>query len=70
MADGQRVVGESGGSKGDLSNPKSDTEIEAKFRGMAEDFIGKKRCDLMLEQLWTLEKLDNVARIPPAMVFA
>ena len=41
----------------------SDAEIEAKFRGMAEDFIGKRRCDALLERLWHLEKLDDVAAI-------
>jgi 2-methylcitrate dehydratase len=70
MKDGQRIVGESGGRNGDLSNPKSDAEIEAKFRGMAEDFIGKQRCDALLDQLWNLEKVGNVARIPPAFLFA
>jgi len=70
FTDGQRVVGESGGRNGDLSNPKSDAEIEAKFRGMAEDFIGKRQCDVLLEQLWSLEKLQSVANIPPAFMFA
>jgi 2-methylcitrate dehydratase len=70
MADGRKIVGESGGRNGDLSNPKSDAEIEAKFRGMAEDYIGKKRCDAVLGQLWELEKLDDVAGIPSAFVFA
>ena len=70
MADGERIVGESGGDKGDLSNPKSDAEIEAKFRGMVEDCIGAKRTGALLERLWNLESLDNVSGIPPALLFA
>jgi 2-methylcitrate dehydratase len=70
MADGERIVGESGGDKGDLSNRKSDAEIEAKFRGMAEDCLGVKRTSAILDQLWNIEKLDSVAGIPPAFVLA
>ncbi len=70
MADGERIVGESGGTKGDLSNPKSDEEISAKFRGMTEDCIGGQRVTALLDKLWKLEALDNVAEIPPAFLFA
>ena len=70
MADGERIIGESGADKGDLSNRKSDAEIEAKFRGMAEDCLGVKRTSAILEQLWHIEKLDSVAGIPPAFVLA
>ena len=70
MADGEHIVGESGGDKGDLSNRKSDAEIEAKFRGMAEDCLGVKRTSAILDQLWHIEKLDSVAGIPPAFVLA
>jgi 2-methylcitrate dehydratase len=70
MVDGERIVGESGGAKGDLSNPKSDEEITAKFRGMTEDCLGGARVSALLDQLWQLEKLENVAEIPPAFLFA
>lgn len=70
MGDGERIVGESGGAKGDLSNPKSDAEISAKFRGMAEDCIGGRRVDALLEQLWALESLPDVSGIPGALLFA
>lgn len=69
MADGERIVGESGGAKGDLSNPKSDAEISAKFRDMAEESLGVKRVDALLERLWSVENMADVAEIPPAFVF-
>jgi 2-methylcitrate dehydratase len=70
MNDGERVVGESGGAKGDLSNPKSDEEISAKFRGMAEDCIGGQRVSAILDTLWKLENVSDVSGIPPAFLFA
>lgn len=70
MADGEKIIGESGGDKGDLSNPKSDAEIEEKFRSMTEDHIGGKRVRVLLDRLWNLEQLQDVAEIPPAFVLA
>ncbi len=63
---GERLVGESGGDKGDLSESKSDAEIANKFRGLTEDFLGAKRVNAILNRLWDLENLHNVAEIPPA----
>jgi len=70
MIDGERIVGESGGAKGDLSNPKSDAEIEAKFAGMTEECLGTVRTGALLERLWKIDEMDNVAEIPPALLFA
>ena len=65
---GERMVGETGGDMGDLSAPRSDAQIEEKFRGLAEDFLGAKRVNVILDRLWHLEDLNNVAAIPPAFV--
>lgn len=70
MADGERIIGESGGDKGDLSNPKSDSEIEDKFRGMAQEYLGATRVRALLDRLWNLEHVQNVAELPPALVLA
>ena len=65
---GERFVGESGGDKGDLSESKSDAQIEEKFRSLTEDFLGAKRVNAILDRLWNLEDLENVALVPPAFV--
>ena len=70
LADGETIVGESGGDKGDLSNPKSDAEIEAKFRSMTEEYLGAKRVRALLDQLWYLEQLQDISEIPPALLIA
>ena len=67
-ASGERLVGETGGDEDDLATPKSNAKIEEKFRGLTEDFLGKKRVDAILDRLWHLEDMGNVAEIPPAFV--
>ena len=64
MRDGERFTGESGGDRGDLSDRKSDAEIAEKFLGLTEEFLGIARAGGILERLWTLEKLDDVAVVP------
>lgn len=61
---GERLVGEAGGDKGDLSQPKSDAQITEKFLGVTEEFLGPGRARAALERLFRLEALDNAARIP------
>ncbi|MBI4191677.1 MAG: MmgE/PrpD family protein [Betaproteobacteria bacterium] len=65
---GERLVGEARGDKDDLAAPRSDAQIEEKFRGFTEDFLGAKRVNAILDRLWHLEELGNVAEIPPAFV--
>ncbi|OGW86709.1 MAG: hypothetical protein A3K11_02165, partial [Nitrospirae bacterium RIFCSPLOWO2_12_FULL_63_8] len=65
---GERLVGESGGDKGDLSENKSDAQIAEKFRGLTEDLLGAKQVNAILDRLWNLEAMDNVATIPPAFI--
>ena len=61
---GERIVGEAGGDKGDLAQPKSDAQIAEKFLGVTEEFLGAGRAKAVLGRLWKLEDLDNAARIP------
>src|SRR5688572_26020227 len=70
LKDGTRAVGEAGGDKGDLSQPKTDAEIEEKFRALAEGVLGAKRVAILLDTLWNLDRAENVSRIPPMLVFA
>ena len=63
---GERLVGETGGDKGELSEQRSDAWIEDKFRGFTEDYLGAKRVKSILDRLWHLEVIGNVAEIPVA----
>jgi len=65
---GQRLVGETGGGEDDVAAQKSDAQIEEKFRGLSEEFLGAKRVNTILDRLWHLEDFENVAEIPPAFV--
>jgi 2-methylcitrate dehydratase len=65
---GERLVGETGGDKGELSEKRSDAWIEEKFRSLAEDFLGTKRVNSILDRLWHLEEMGNITEIPPAFV--
>ena len=65
---GERLVGEAGGGQDDLLAPKSDAQIVEKFRGLTEDFLGTKRVNAILDRLWHLEDLKDVAVIPPDFV--
>lgn len=68
LANGERIVGESGGEHGDLGDAKSEAEISAKFRLLAEPVLGPKQVDRALDALWKIECMDDVAVIPPLLV--
>jgi len=65
---GERLVGETGGDEDDFSMPKSDAQIEEKFRGLTEDMLGAKRANTILEKLWHLEDVKDVSEIPPLLL--
>ena len=68
LRSGERVTGYAGGNEGDLSQPKSDLEIEKKFRALTEGVLGTNRVDAALDVLWKLETESDIARIPPMLV--
>ncbi len=70
LRSGKHLVGESGGDKGDLSQPKTDGEIEEKFCTLAEGVLGASRAKAVLSELWNLEQAGDVAQIPSRLVFA
>ena len=70
MKNGERIIGETGADETDLSTPMNREQIERKFRGVTEDCLGKRRVDGIIETLWKLEDVGNVAALPPAFVIA
>jgi len=69
LSGGERLVGEAGGDKGDLSQLKTDAEIVDKFRTLAESTLGVKRVDAVLDALWHVETMTDVAQIPRLLAF-
>ena len=68
---GERLVGEmksGSGDEDDQAAPKSDAQIERKFRGFAENVLGTKRTSAVLQRLWRLEEIENTGQIPSALV--
>ena len=49
--------------RGHYRNPMSDAEIEAKFRSLAEEPLGRVRCDVLLDRLWHLEQVPDAGRL-------
>lgn len=70
LRDGGAIVGEAGGDKGDLSQPKTDGEIADKFLALTEGVLGAQRANRALEALWQLESMADVRTIPRLLVFA
>ncbi len=62
---GLRLIGEEGGDADDLAAPKSDAQISEKFRTVSVDCLGATPVNSILERLWNLEKVTDVAVIPP-----
>ena len=67
-SDGGSLSAESGGDEDDLARPKSDAQIDAKFRVMAETRMGTARAQRALEALRAIDTLPDVAVIPPMFV--
>ena len=54
LTDGRRVHVFVEHAIGSLSNPMSDAQLEAKFRGMADGVLGAQRCAALIEACWGL----------------
>ncbi len=67
-SDGKRLVGEAGRDEDALSTPKTDAQISAKFRRLTEDVLGAKRAAAVLDRLWHLDEISDVAELPPLLV--
>jgi 2-methylcitrate dehydratase len=64
MERGERIIGESGGEGDDMAAQKSDQQIVGKFRGLTEDVLGTHRVAAVLDRLWHLDEVSDVAVIP------
>ncbi len=65
---GERHAAELNSIRGDPTDPMTDGEIEDKFRGQCEEFLGRKQARAILDSLWRLDEMADVAAIPPAFV--
>jgi 2-methylcitrate dehydratase len=70
MVDGTQRSAEAGGDADDLASPRTDAQIEQKFREMTEDQLGATQVGAILQRLWSLDDIRDVAEIAPAFVLA
>jgi 2-methylcitrate dehydratase len=67
---GERLSGYAGGEAGDLSQSRSDAEIEEKFHALTRGALSPHGADAALRMLWRLDAIPNVAEIPAVFRFA
>ena len=60
---GDRYSSEFAYHKGHYKNPLSDEEVEQKFRSLAEGVIPETRTNILLDRLWHLEEVENIAEV-------
>jgi 2-methylcitrate dehydratase len=60
---GQRYSSEVAYHKGHYRNPISDSELEEKFRSLADDVLSARQIDRLLDRLWHLEDVKDVSEI-------
>jgi 2-methylcitrate dehydratase len=63
LRSGTRLVARTGIPRGDHRNPLSNSELERKFRGMAEPLSTPDRVDQVLEDLWKLAAAQDTAAV-------
>jgi len=68
LRDGSKCVGEAGGDDDDLGAPKSDAQVEEKFRNLTREAFGLDRVGKVLDTLWRLESVKSAAELPPLLV--
>jgi 2-methylcitrate dehydratase len=60
---GQRHSAEVAYHRGHYKNPMSDQEVEAKFRGLAQDWLTARQIDTLLDRLWHLEQVRDIGEV-------
>ena len=70
LGNGEHVTGYAGGEAGDLSQSRSDAEIEEKFRALTHNALTRQGADAALAMLWQLDAMPDVAAIPELFRFA
>jgi 2-methylcitrate dehydratase len=62
---GGKIVGETGGEHGDLSDPMTEAQVSVKFSALAAPALGAAAAARILDALWQLERCPDVSAIPP-----
>ena len=62
-SDGERYSAEVPYHRGHYKNPMSDTEVEAKFRSLAQDLLSPGQTDALLDKLWNLEQVEDIGEV-------
>ena len=65
---GQSLVASTSYPKGHRNNPLSDSELDAKFRGLVVPTITEQQCDQALQLLWDAENLPNLDQLFDTLV--
>ena len=60
---GQRYSSQVDYHKGHYKNPLSDSEVEEKFRSLADGVIPQARTDALLGRLWKLEEVGHIGEV-------
>jgi 2-methylcitrate dehydratase PrpD len=47
--------------KGEVKNPMTDADLEAKFRANCEPLLGPGRCDRLITAVWKFSELDELS---------
>ena len=70
LKSGEQLSGYAGGEAGDLSQRRSDAEIEDKFRALTRDALSPEGSEAALRLLWRLDAVPDTAEIPKFFRFA
>ena len=60
---GKRYSAEVAYHKGHYKNPMSESEVEAKFRSLAEAVLSPPQIDQLLDRVWHLEEQKDIGEI-------
>ena len=60
---GDRYSAEVPYHRGHYKNPMSDSEVEEKFRSLAQDLLTPGQTDALLEKLWNLEQVEDIGEV-------
>ena len=47
--------------KGEVKNPMTDEDLEAKFRANCEPIVGRARCERLISDVWQFDRLQDVS---------
>ena len=53
---------------GSLDRPMSDSDLESKFRGLAEGVVGREQCQRLIALCWDIERLTDAAELASASI--